>query len=181
EIRMLLRHRGIADAKSLQPRALDEARGVISRRVGEHRAAAPLPDRLRRAALLEERAHLALVRARTALEAQARGDEPFLGRGRDDLAIADAVLAGRALLRLAAAVDGFHAEHVAPGFPAKGAGVHRQGAAEGPGNAGEEFRRPQAPLDAVPGDARTGDTGLNLHRGLVEARQGIERAVQADH
>src|SRR2546421_1854558 len=126
------------------------------------------------------RAHLGVVRARTALEAQARGDEPFLGRGRDDLTVADAVLAGRALVRLTAAVDGFHAEHVAPGFPAKGAGVHRQGAAEGPGNAGKELRGPESPLDALPRDACTGDTGLDLHRGLGDAREGIERAVRAD-
>src|SRR5205807_4848828 len=77
EVGVLLGYRGAPDAKALEAGRLDEARGVVSRRVGEHRAAAPLADRLRGPAPLEERAHLALVRRGTALEAQARLEEPL--------------------------------------------------------------------------------------------------------
>src|SRR5215470_4653029 len=38
EIRVLLRHRGAADAKALESGGLDEARRVIARWIGEHRA-----------------------------------------------------------------------------------------------------------------------------------------------
>src|SRR5437660_8226023 len=74
EVGVLLGYRGAPDAKALEAGRLDEARGVVSRRVGEHRAAAPLADRLRGPAPLEERAHLALVRRGTALAAQASPD-----------------------------------------------------------------------------------------------------------
>src|SRR5204863_448045 len=86
EVGVLLGYRGAPDAKALEAGRLDEARGVVSRRVGEHRAAAPLADRLRGPAPLEERAHLALVRRGPALEAQARLEEPFIRHRRDALA-----------------------------------------------------------------------------------------------
>jgi hypothetical protein len=80
EIGVLLRDRRVADAKSLQARALDEPRRVIARRIGEYRAAAPLADGLRcRGAFRGARAHGALVHARLALELELRGEEPFIG------------------------------------------------------------------------------------------------------
>src|SRR5258708_855240 len=72
EIGVLLRHRGIADAKSFQARGLDQPRGVIARRVGEHRPATPLADWLRLAPLVEEFLDGVGVDAGLALEFQAR-------------------------------------------------------------------------------------------------------------
>src|SRR5213082_488307 len=182
EVGVLLGYRGAPDAKALEAGRLDEARGVVSRRVGEHRAAAPLAYRLRGPAPLEERAHLALVRRGTALEAQARLEEPFIRLRRDDLAVADPVLGRGAGARRAAAVDGRDGEHVPPGFPTEGAGVHRKRTSERARDAGEEFRGPEPPLDALPGDARTGDARLGAHRALAGAVEEIERAVRAhDH
>src|SRR5215475_4560159 len=99
EVRVLLRHRGTADAEALEAGSLDEARGVIAGRVGEHRPAAPLPDRLRGLALCEELLHLAGVIARTALEGELGGEEPLLGLRWDHLPVADAVLGDRAAMR----------------------------------------------------------------------------------
>ena len=117
---------------------------------------------------------------RTVLEGQFRGDEPLVGHRGDDVAVADAVLGRRAQLRAPGAVDGLDAAHVRPGLPAEGAGVHGERAAQGAGNAGEELRRPQTPLDALAGDARAGDAGLGAHHGLAQALERIERAVHAD-
>ena len=46
EIGVLLGHRRIADAKAFEPRRFDQPRRMLARRVGEHRSAAPLADRL---------------------------------------------------------------------------------------------------------------------------------------
>src|SRR5262249_4348888 len=157
EVRMLLRHRGIADAKALETRRLDEACGVIARRVGEHRAAAPLPDRLRGLALDEHLLHFARVRAGTALEAELRPEKPLLRHRRDDLAVTHPVFSRCAAVCAAAAIDGLERAHVLPGLPAEGPGVHGQRTAEGAGNAGKELRRSQSPLDALSRDARARD------------------------
>src|SRR5207244_3059197 len=101
---VLLGYRGARDAKALEAGRLDEPRGVVPRRVGEHRAAAPLADRLRGPAPLEERAHLALVRRGTALEAQARLEEPFIRHWPDDFAVADPVLGRGAVEEIERAV-----------------------------------------------------------------------------
>src|SRR5215470_15126685 len=154
EVRVLLRHRGIADAKSLETCGLDEACGVITGGVGEHRAAAPLANRLRRLALRQHFLHLGLVRARTALEGELRREKPLVRRRCDDLAVAHAIFVRRAPVRAAAAVDGLERAHVRPGFSAKGPGVHRQRAPERAGNACKEFRRSQPPLDALSRNAR---------------------------
>ena len=61
EIGVLGRDRGAADAEALQAGRLDQPRGMVAGRVGEHRAAAPLPDRLARLAPLQQHAHLARV------------------------------------------------------------------------------------------------------------------------
>src|SRR2546429_1181748 len=182
EVGVLLGYRGAPDAKALEAGRLDEARGVVSRRVGNPGAAAPLADRLRGPAPLEERAHPALGRGGTALEAQARLEEPFIRLRPDDLGVADPVLGRGAGARRAAAVDGRDGEHVPPGFPAEGAGVHRERTSERARDAREEFRGPKPPLDALPGDARTGDARLGAHRALAGAVEEIERAVRAhDH
>ena len=55
EIRVLGRHHGAADAQALEARALDQARGMVAGRIGEHRAAAPLADGLGLLAALEQR------------------------------------------------------------------------------------------------------------------------------
>src|SRR5213080_2715067 len=88
----------------------------------------------------------------------------------------------RTSLSCAAGVDGRDGEHVPPGFPAEGAGVHRERASERARDAREEFRGPEPPLDALPRDARTGDARLGAHRALAGAVEEIERAVRAhDH
>src|SRR5215469_8381316 len=180
EVRVLLRHRGIADAKALEPRGLDEARGVIPRGIGEHRAAAPLPDRLRGLALLEQLVYVADVRTRAALEVELRADEPLIGLRCDHLAVAHAILGGLAPVRAPATVDGLEGAYVRPRLPAEGSGVHGQRAAECAGDAGKELRRSQPPLDALPRDTRAGDARLPAHRRLGEPLERIERAVGAD-
>src|SRR5690348_7209625 len=149
EVRVLLGHRGIADAKALEARRLDETCSVIARRIGEHRAAAPLPDRLSGLALGEQLLYFARMRAGTALEAELRREEPFLRYRRDYLAVADAIFLGRAAVRAPAAIDGFERAYVRPGLSAESTGVHRQRPAQGAGNAGKELRRSQSPLDAL--------------------------------
>ena len=108
EVGVLLRHRRIADAIALEPGGLDQARGVIAGRVGEHRAAAPLADRLRRRCAAQQRAHAVARCPAPRLEVQLRGEEPLLARraGALDVAVADAILLRRARVRAAAAVDG---------------------------------------------------------------------------
>src|SRR5215470_3288318 len=140
EVRVLLRHRGVADAKALETRGLDESRGVVPRGIGEHRAAAPLPDRLRGLALLEQLLYLAGVRAGTALEGELRADEPLIGLRRGHLAVAHAILGRLAPAHAAATVDGLEGAHVCPGLSAEGSGVHGQRAAERAGDAGKELR-----------------------------------------
>src|SRR5215472_4400369 len=180
EVRMLLRHRGVADAKALEARGLDETRGVIAGGIGEHRAAAPLADRLRGLALLEQFLYLAGVRTGSALEGELSADEPLIGRRCGHLAVADAILGGLAPPRTPATVDGLEGAHVRPGLPAKGAGVHGQRAAECAGDARKELRRTQPPLDALPRDARAGNARLTADAGLGEPLEPIERAVGAD-
>src|SRR5580765_4426423 len=180
EIRVLGRDRGVADAKALQPRRLDQARGVIARGIGEHRAAAPLPDRLRGLAAREERAHLARMGTGALLKLQACADEPFLRHRRRHVAVAHLVLVALARVRGAAAVDGLDALDVAPGLPAEGTGVHGERPAEGARDTGKELGGPQAPLDALAGDARAGDAGFGAHRGVVHALEGLKGAVRAD-
>ena len=88
--------------------------------------------------------------------------EPFVRRRRHDVPIAVRVFA-----RVAAscssprAIDTFRrSTHVRPGLAAEGAGVHRQRAAERAGNAGEEFRGAEAPLDALAREPRARHAGL---------------------
>src|SRR5208337_1051200 len=95
EIRMLIGHRRIADAMSLQARALDEARCMVARRVDEYRPAAPLADGLGLPAPLEELANGGLVDARLAFEDEVRGHEPFVG-GAAHVAVPDLVIRGHA-------------------------------------------------------------------------------------
>src|SRR5579871_1823673 len=180
EIRVLTRDRGVADAVALESRGLDETRGVIARGVGEHRAAAPLADRLRLLAPREELVHLIAMGAGAALEGKLGADEPLLGCRSGHLAVADAVLALVPHPLLAMPVDGLDGEHVLPGLASESAGIHRQSAAKGPGYAGEELRGAQAPLDALARDARAGDAGLGVHAGVAEALEPIERPVSAD-
>src|SRR5204863_31437 len=89
EVGVLLGYRGAPDAKALEAGRLDEARGVVSRRVGEHRAAAPLADRLRGPTPVEEieravRAHDHALQAAVAHQEVAPEPDPVDGhRGRE--------------------------------------------------------------------------------------------------
>src|SRR5215472_15533140 len=116
EVRVLLRHRRIADAKALEARRLDQARGVITRRIGEHRAAAPLADRLRLLAPRQQRLYLAGMRARTVLEVERGADEPLFRRGRAHRAVTHLVFARLPHALLAVAIDGLDAADVTPGI-----------------------------------------------------------------
>ena len=88
------------------------------------------------------------------LELERRGQEAFAGRRRHDVAIAVGVFARVAAALDAARVAHVDAAHVRPGLAAERAGVHRERAAERAGNAGEEFRRAEAPLDALAREPR---------------------------
>src|SRR6185312_10102329 len=156
-----------------------EARSMIAGRVGEHRAAAPLPDRLGRFAPLEQGIHLAPVLGRADLEPQPRGDEPLLRDGRLDMTITDGILTRRPAMLTALPIDGLDLHDVPPGLTAKGAGIHRKGAAQGAGNAGEELRRAETPFDALSGDTGTGDSGLAMHGLGPIALQPVQHAVRA--
>ena len=72
EIGVLLRHRRLADAKALEIRALDQARRVIFRRIGEYGSAAPLTDGLRLFALVQELPDGVGIDARLAFELELR-------------------------------------------------------------------------------------------------------------
>ena len=54
EVGVFFRHRRIPDTEALQARGVDETRGMVARRIGKHRAAAPLTDRLRGLAPLQQ-------------------------------------------------------------------------------------------------------------------------------
>src|SRR5882757_5907794 len=76
EVRVLLRHRRIADAKTLETGAFDQPCRVIARGIGEYRSAAPLADGLRLPALLEQFANGVGVDAGCAFELQPGTYEP---------------------------------------------------------------------------------------------------------
>ncbi len=97
------------------------------------------------------------------------------------LAIADLVVGGCARVADAAAVEHLDLDHMPPGLLAPGAGIHRQRAAQRAGNAGEEFRRPQSPFHALPGDARAGHAGLGADPGRALALERAQRAVRRHH
>src|SRR4029077_19013197 len=118
EVGVLLRYRGVTDAKALESRGLDEARGMIARWIGEHRATAPLTDRLRGLALREQLLHLAAVRPGAGLEAQLRADEPLIRDRGAHLAVAHLVLRWRTPVHAPVAVDGLQRAHVRPGLTA---------------------------------------------------------------
>src|SRR6185312_2644566 len=153
---------------------------MVAGGVGEHRAAAPLPDGLGRFAPLEEGIHLAPMLGRPDLEAQSRGDEPLLRHGRVDMTVTDGVLARRPAMLAALPIDGLDLHDVPPGLTAKGAGIHRKGAAQRAGDAGEELRRAETPFDALSGDTGTGDSGLAMHGLGPIALQPVQHAVRAD-
>src|ERR1700676_5213097 len=94
EVRVLLGHRGVPDAKALEAGAFDQARRVISRRIGEYGSATPLADRLRLLALVEQFANGVAVDAGGALELEPCADDPFVIRSFHG-AIADLVVGGR--------------------------------------------------------------------------------------
>ena len=105
---MLLGDHGAADAKALEARALDQARGVIAGRIGEHRAAA----RARRSAASACGAAPARARrprAPSSRRARTRGPRPGTTRrspGACTLPVADVILArARACVQRAARVD----------------------------------------------------------------------------
>src|SRR5450755_4107893 len=79
EIRVLFGHGCSADPKALQARTFDQACGMVARRIGEYRTAAPFADRLGLLAALQQLAYGGVVDSRLALELQSRGDEPFIG------------------------------------------------------------------------------------------------------
>src|SRR5688572_17016732 len=148
EVRVHLRDARAADAMSLEAGGIDQPRRVIARRVREHRAARPLADRLRRLATREQQADVFIAHAGTLLEGEARAEEPLVRRAAD-VAITCGVVARGSLAPYAGAIDRRDAEHVPPGLAAESARVHCQRAAQRARNAGEEFSRTEAPLDAL--------------------------------
>ena len=180
EVRVFLGHRGIADAKTLQARRVDEPRGVIARRIGKNRPATPFANRLRRLAALEQLADLLVVDAVGALELQFRRQEPLFGSGRYDLPVADFEFARRARVFLTVPVDRFDFDDVAPGLTAEGAGIHGESPTQRPRNSRKKLSRAQSPLHALFGNACTGEAGLAVDICLVEPVETIERAVSAD-
>src|SRR5690348_11829992 len=91
------------------------------------------------------------------------------------------VLARGPAMLAASAVDRLDFDDMPPSFAAEGAGVHYERSAKRPRNAREELRRTKAPPDALPGDARAGDTGLAVHHVGSGTLQPIEGAVHADN
>ncbi len=132
EVGVLLDTEASPMRSALQARGLDEPRGVIARRVGEYRAAAPLPDRLRRLAPLEQLvAPRSSVLGRPCFEAQLRRQEPLL---RQPAAPPDGSSPGtrspaRRCSRPPRSIVST-STHVPPGLTAEGAGVHRQRSAQ---------------------------------------------------
>ncbi len=82
EIGVLERHGGIPDAQALEPRTIDEPRGMIPGRVLENRTAAPLTDGLGIAAARSSSRTAESSPAGCVGESHARGRKPFISVAR---------------------------------------------------------------------------------------------------
>src|SRR6185503_8695793 len=125
-------------------------------------------DGLRLLATRQHLAHALLGDARAVFEFQRRGEEVFAGRRRHDVAVAVLIVAGGPPPLIAARIADIDAAHARPGLAAERAGIHEQRAAERAGNAGEEFRGRQSPLDALAREPRAGHAGFAGDGGVVD-------------
>src|SRR3569623_859591 len=80
----------------------------------------------------------------------------------------------------AAAIDGLHRFDERPGLAAECARVHRQRAAHGAGDAGEEFGAGEIEPGAIARHLVAGDAGAGAHRAVVELRELVERTGGGD-
>src|SRR5512138_917663 len=139
EVRMHLRDARTADAKALEPARIDQSRRVIAWRVREDRAARPLADRLRRLTAREQNADVIVADTRARFEAQSRTEKPFIRRALH-MPIANRVVGRGPYTTDTRTIERLDRDHVAPGFAAECARIHRECAAERARNAREELR-----------------------------------------
>jgi hypothetical protein len=181
EVRMLLGDPRVPDRIALEAARLDQARRVIVRRVAEDRARVRKVERLRRDAPVQQGLDpLACARAVAAGKAEPRADEPLVRAERSalelDLAVSRLELAGGARAHCAVPVDRVDALDELPGLGPEAAGIHRQRATDGAGDAREEFRALQAAGRREARDLRTRDARFREHQVVVEPNR-TTRAV----
>src|SRR5205085_5349095 len=182
EVGVLLRDACAAATKALQPAGLDQARGMIARRVAKDAAGVRQPERLGgdapRQQLLHDAARgLAVAR----LEAKPGAGEPLLARrARRAVALADIELGARALDPPARAIDGRDALDDVPGLAAVAAGVHGERAADRTRHAGEKFRALELVQCREARHLRARDAGLGIDQGAVHAR-AVRRGMRHDY
>src|SRR5581483_4901319 len=139
EIRVLLRDHGAAAAETAAAGAVDQLPGLVSRRIGEGRAAGARANRLARAALRLDLGHPLLDPRRIARRSpqHGAGEDPILGNAA--VAVGEPHLGRCELVPGAFGIErGCLHQHVLDLAPI-GAGIHAQRAADRAGDAGEEL------------------------------------------
>src|SRR4051812_47762210 len=171
---MFGRDHDVADARALEARRFDQARGVAALRIGESRTTAPLADGL---AFLAARDHVAQRVVREPgpwLELEHGAEEEFARHRRHDAPVGKRVLARLAAPLATARVADVDGAHAWPGLAAESAGVHAERAPERAGNAGEEFRRTQLQRDAAARDPRARYAGIGVQMRRVDALELVQ-------
>src|SRR4051812_17740238 len=137
---MLLRHTRAAAREAFQAARLDEARGVVARRIAEHASGVWKRQRLSRHALRQKLLDAcARSFAVARLQIEPCGDEPLLRVGAQAaMPIGDLVVPLFPLVDRTRTVDAEHLVDDVPGFAAVAAGVHRERTADRAGYPGEE-------------------------------------------
>ena len=165
--------------RPFKPRLLDEPAGEIARRVAEHGAAARDAERLTRVAFREHRLDRVERALRVAVEAERgrRGTTRCSGRApcdsRSRSRRAAASCARRAGRSSSTALD------VVPGLAAERARVHRERAADGARDSGEERGGPELPAHALLREQHAGEPGAGAHAHVVESFELAAAAVRS--
>src|SRR6266436_9349641 len=173
EVAVHFRDLRVADPQAAAAGGIDQLPGAFARRILEGRAAGLFANRLSGFAVVLHLVHAGADRLRC-------GDQPLKARGREDDRGIDAAVAIDELhagiveyLFSAVAANTASLDQNILGFSAIGAGVHAQRAADGAGNAEEEFQpadigRYRCLGDALVERSRTGADDIAIGAGLAE-------------
>jgi len=177
---VLLRDHGAAQPEAAAAGTVDQLPGLVAGRVGERGAAGARADRLRGLARRTDLVHAGGDRGGIARFAREPGgdEDPVLGRGR--VAIGEPKLRRAHHVPPAGAIERHRLDQHILELAAIGAGIHPQRAADGTGDAAEEFEAGDAGLLAGEGDVEVERAGAGLDRGAVDADVD-EAAAQPHH